>query len=107
MLEQLETLYQQALKALKNAAETAALEAWYRDTLGRKGSIYLLTRQVGQLSKEERPTFGRRLNEVKKELEAAYHEREAQLKTAELESNMAASAIDVTLPGRPLPQQRP
>ena len=104
MLEELEKLYEQSLNALKQAGSTAVLETWYRETLGRKGRIYLMTRQVGQLSAEARPAFGKRINVVKNELQAAYDGRLATLKTAEIESAIATSALDVTLPGRPIGQ---
>jgi phenylalanyl-tRNA synthetase alpha chain len=100
MLDQLETLYTEALTALQAAGDTAALESWYRDTLGRKGNVQLLSRQVGQLEPAERPAFGQRVNAVKTELEAAYQERAAALKTAELEARLAAEQLDVSLPGR-------
>jgi len=76
------------------------LDTWYRDTLGRKGTITLLTRKVGQLSAEERPVFGRRMNEVKKDLEEAYQSRLAQIQLVEMTASTAEDAIDVTLPGR-------
>lgn len=100
MTAQVEQQYAESLQKLKQVKSTAVLETWYRETLGRKGSITLLTRQVGQLRPEERPAFGRRVNEVKKELEAAYERRLAALKVAELQAQMKASDIDVTLPGR-------
>ena len=102
MLDQLESLYETSLAKLEEADSTAVLETWYRDTLGKKGGIYLLTRQVGQLSTDERPIFGKRINVVKNELEAAYEARLAKLKASELADKIASSAIDVTLPGRPL-----
>ena len=102
MLDQLESLYETSLARLGEVDSTAVLETWYRDTLGRKGGIYLLTRQVGQLSAEERPIFGKRINVVKNELEAAYQARQTELKAAELADKIASSGIDVTLPGRPL-----
>jgi phenylalanyl-tRNA synthetase alpha chain len=102
MLDQLESLYKASLDKLEDVDSTAVLETWYRETLGRKGSIYLLTRQVGQLSADERPIFGKRINVVKSELEASYAARQAELKAAELADKIAGSAIDVTLPGRPL-----
>lgn len=100
MLEQLDELYKKSLAELEQARETAVLETWYKETLGRKGSIYLMTRQVGQLTPEERPVFGKRINTVKQELEAAYEQRLAELRAAELQAQMASSTIDVTLPGR-------
>lgn len=101
MLEQLDELYQRSLTRLEEAGDTAALEQWYKETLGRKGDVYLMTRQVGQLLPDQRPAFGRRINEVKNELEAAYERRVAAVKALEMEAELAAGAIDVTLPGRP------
>lgn len=106
MLAQLDQLYVQSLERLQKANATSDLEAWHKETLGRKGQIYLLTRQVGQISAEDRPAFGRRVNEVKKELEEAYELRLVQLKASELEAEMAADTLDVTLPGRPQPRGR-
>jgi phenylalanyl-tRNA synthetase alpha chain len=100
MLEELNKVGAESLATLGQAQSTAALDAWYRDTLGRKGAIYLMTRQLGHLAPEERPVFGKQVNEVKRELEAAYEKRLAEVKAAELRAQMAASAIDVTLPGR-------
>lgn len=100
MIEQLDQLYQDALTTLETAASTAVLEAWYRDTLGRKGSVQLLTRQVGGLSPEERPAFGKRVNEVKEALQEAYDGRAEHLKLAEIEAAIARDTLDVTLPGR-------
>lgn len=103
MLDELESLYKESLEKLQEADSTAVLETWYRDTLGRKGAVYLMTRQIGQLDPADRPAFGQRINVVKNELQAAYDGRQAELKAAELESTIASSAIDVTLAGRPLP----
>ncbi len=96
----LEQLASEAFSALEAAADSAALESWHSVYLGRKGHITLMTRRVGELPKAERPAFGQRANELKRELEAAY-ERQAQLlKAAEMEKALAEGAIDVTLPGR-------
>jgi len=100
MLEQLEQQYQQAAAALAAAEGREALEAWHRDTLGKKGGIYLLSRQVGALSAAERPAFGRRLNEIKAQLEAGYDARLAEAEATALQAEMAAGGLDVTLPGR-------
>jgi phenylalanyl-tRNA synthetase alpha chain len=91
MEKDLDLIYADSLANLRSAASTAELEEWYRETLSRKGSVYLLTRQVGQLSAAERPLFGKRLNQIKM----------AELQKAELEAKMGVDAIDVTLPGRP------
>ena len=100
MLEQLETVYQESLDSLRQAQTGAALEAWYKSVLGKKGTVQLMTRQVGQIAPADRPAFGSRVNEVKQALQAVYEEQLAQIKGAELEARIAAEAIDVTLPGR-------
>ncbi len=97
----LDLSYAESLENLRAAVSTAELEEWYRETLSRKGRVYLLTRQVGQLSAEERPVFGKRLNQIKQELQAAYDGRLLEIEKGELEAKLSADAIDVTLPGRP------
>lgn len=100
MLDELETMYQNALKRLEAISGSADLETWYRETLGRKGNIQLMTRQLGSLSAEEKPVFGKRINVVKQELQARFDARQNEIKMAEMEASIAADALDVTLPGR-------
>jgi phenylalanyl-tRNA synthetase alpha chain len=100
MLESLNAIYEEARKALDDIEASEALEAWHRFVLGRKGRVQLMSRQIGQLDPAERPNFGKRVNEVKRELQAAYEARQAALKAAELEAQLHAEALDVTLPGR-------
>ena len=98
----LEEARDKALALLEAADTSDALESWNADMLGRKGAITLQARSVGKLPKEERPRFGKRINEIKQELEAAYEARAQALKHAELASWLDATALDVTLPGRPV-----
>lgn len=100
MPAQLTQLTQNCFDSLHQTETTAALEEWYKATLGRKGEVQLLTRQVGQLSPEERPIFGNQINALKSQLEEAYQERFAQLKAQELQAKIASQSLDVTLPGR-------
>jgi phenylalanyl-tRNA synthetase alpha chain len=102
----LEDTATQALSALEAVADSKSLENWYSGYLGRKGHITQMLRRVGELPKEERPAFGRRANEIKGELEAAYEKQAQVLNTAEMEKALAEGAIDVTLPGRPVARGR-
>jgi phenylalanyl-tRNA synthetase alpha chain len=102
----LEDIAAEALAALAAVADSKALEGWYSAYLGRKGHITQMLRRVGELSKEERPTFGRRANEIKAELDIAYEKQAQVLKAAEMEKALAEGAIDVTLPGRPVARGR-
>lgn len=96
----LDALYAAALDSLKGADSVATLEGWHREVLGRKGTVQLETRKVGQLPVEDRPAFGQRINEIKQALTEAYTARQATLKAKELQARIAAEAVDVTLPGR-------
>ncbi|HMQ52351.1 MAG TPA: phenylalanine--tRNA ligase subunit alpha [Anaerolineae bacterium] len=106
MLDQLETLGVTARTELDHLTGGEALDAWNGKYIGRKGEITQLLRRVSELPKEERPTFGQRANQLKQELEAAFNEKASLVKAAELEESMAAGAIDVTLPGRPVNRGR-
>jgi phenylalanyl-tRNA synthetase alpha chain len=101
MLEQLENLRIKARASLKGVTDSQALDAWEKQTIGRRGEVTLITRRVGELPKEERPAFGKRANEIKQELTAAYEEKAAVIKAAEMEQQIATGAIDVSQPGRP------
>jgi phenylalanyl-tRNA synthetase alpha chain len=101
MLEQLENLRTEAIASLEEVTDSQALDAWEKRTIGRRGEVTLMTRRVGELPKEERPAFGRRANEIKQELTAAYEEKAVVIKAAEMERQIATGAIDVSQPGRP------
>lgn len=102
MQEQLSKMQADALAALETLQDREALSAWHRQYLGKKGQLTEMLRSVGELPKEERPTFGRRANEVKLTLEAAYQQRAEALHQEEIAREIAQGALDVTLPGRPV-----
>ena len=102
MLEELQKIRQEALDALARVEDEDALQAWRVAYLGRKKSpIVDAFKQLGSLSKEERPAAGRLANEVKTALETAFEEKQAALKHAALERSLSEERLDVTLPGRP------
>jgi phenylalanyl-tRNA synthetase alpha chain len=106
MLDQLESLGITARTELDQLTGGEALDAWNGKYIGRKGEITQLLRRVSELPKEERPAFGQRANQLKQELEAAFNDKATLIKAAELEESLAAGAIDVTLPGRPVNRGR-
>jgi phenylalanyl-tRNA synthetase alpha chain len=88
-----------ALSALADVAEAAGLETWRQRQLGKAGPLTELLKAIPQLPAEERPGFGQAVNAVKQALEEAYEARLAELRAAELDQELAAERIDVTLPG--------
>ncbi len=101
MLEQLENLRGEALALLEAVTDSETLDGWEKRIIGRKGEVTLMTRRVGELSREERPAFGKRANQIKQELAAAYQEKATSIKAVEMEQQIAAGSIDVSQPGRP------
>jgi phenylalanyl-tRNA synthetase alpha chain len=87
--------------AIAEAPGTAELEDVRVRFLGRKAELPNLLRGVAQLPPEQRGTVGRAANEARKALEAAIEARTAELEAAELDTQLAADVVDVTLPGSP------
>ena len=96
----------EALERLKAVSDLDGLEEWRVSTLGRNGSLTQILRSLGSVPKEERPQLGAAANEAKNVLEGHLAEREQELKTAHLAEVVERESIDVTLPGRPVPQGR-
>jgi|FLYN01.1.fsa_nt_gi phenylalanyl-tRNA synthetase alpha chain len=103
MLEQLETIYQEALSKLETINNADALHAWEIEYLGKKGAVTLMLRSTGQLPKEERASFGKRANEIKDLLAEAHSRRETLIRDQELARSLEEGEVDVTLPGRAKP----
>lgn len=102
MIDQLDSLEEKALVALRGVTNRGSLEAWHVQHLGKKSPLMTILGDIGKLSREARPATGKRGNEVKNALEHAYAARVEALRQAELEHSLTAGALDVTLPGRPM-----
>ncbi len=97
LLNDIEPMKQAALAELKSAPDLAALEQAKGAWIGPHGKFTSLMKQLGALSKEEKPAAGRLINAAKAELEAALGScREA----LELKAALPAVPTDFTLPGR-------
>lgn len=95
----LEFIKDAALAAFKAAASSKDLYDLKVQYLGKSGSLTEIMKEMASLPKEEKPLFGKRVNEVKQLLEAAYSEVEEVLKKREISAKMAAEQVDLTLPG--------
>jgi phenylalanyl-tRNA synthetase alpha chain len=98
----LDRIEAEARQGLETATDAEAVERVRFELLGRSGQLTTLLRQLGSVPAEERPALGQRANEVRRELEAAIGERLAMLRRGDLEARLAAEAIDMSAPGRPL-----
>ena len=98
----LEALRSEALASIAAALDAATLEALELDVLGKKGRLTTVLRGIGALPAEDRPKVGAVANTVRVAIEGALGERGSALRGSELEARLAAEAVDVTTPGRPI-----
>jgi phenylalanyl-tRNA synthetase alpha chain len=96
-IESVEPLKRAALTDLGGAPDLAALEQSKGRWIGPQGQFTALMKQLGALSKEERPAAGKLINQAKQELEQALAARRADL---ELQAALPKEPTDFTLPGR-------
>ncbi len=102
LTQQLEALRSEAVDAARSAATSAELDEREVDFLGKKGRLTLVLRGIGGLPAEDRPKVGSVANEVQSAMRAAFATAGEELRRRELERRLAAEAIDVTTPGRPV-----
>ena len=95
--EQTEELRRYAEEAAAKAASGKELYAAKTDA---QAKLKEFMSGMRDLPKEERPAFGKTVNELKEKIEALFAAREEELRQKELEARYAAEQVDVTMPGR-------
>jgi phenylalanyl-tRNA synthetase alpha chain len=68
--------------------------------LGKKGLFTAELKALGKLPAEQRPLVGKQINDAKQALTAILDKGRDEFEARKLERELAAEAIDVTLPGR-------
>lgn len=68
--------------------------------LGKSGRVTELLKGLGALSADEKKTRGAAINQAKQRVEDLLRDRRQALADAQLEEQLRAQALDVTLPGR-------
>ncbi len=99
-MNDLATLVSRARTEFDACNDPAALENAKARYLGKTGALTELLKGLGKLSASERPAAGAAINVAKRELEEALDARRDALSNAKLEAQLAAEALDVSLPGR-------
>ncbi|KIX11440.1 phenylalanine--tRNA ligase subunit alpha [Dethiosulfatarculus sandiegensis] len=97
MLDQLESIRDNALAAISGAQNPAELDALKTRFLGRKGELTQLLRKTGSLPADQRPLFGQTANQVKQKVQEALDQKAEELEQAQ--KGRAEGTEDVTLPG--------
>ena len=96
-LENIRKEYLELVKTIKDEKKLYDLRVKF---LGKKGALTEVMKGARDLSPEERPTFGKLVNEVKTFINDSLEERKAELAKAALELKLASEDIDITLPSK-------
>lgn len=99
-MNELDTLVESARESFAQAHTPADLENAKALYTGKTGRITELMKGMAALSVEEKKTRGAAINLAKQAIEAALTQRRQALADEELNIQLKAEALDVTLPGR-------
>ncbi|MDB9534427.1 phenylalanine--tRNA ligase subunit alpha [Dolichospermum planctonicum CS-1226] len=104
--DQLLALRQEGETAIASADTLERLEELRVNYLGKKGQLGALLRSMGQMSAEERPKIGAIANIVKEAIQNSLDQQRTFLEAAQIQAQLEAETIDVTMPGIYRPQGR-
>ena len=99
-MQGLEDILKTATSAIQSATDLKSLDNVRVQYLGKKGLLTEYLKTLGQLSPEERPAAGQKINAAKETIQALLEERDTHFKQHVVEAQLAAEAVDVTLSGR-------
>jgi len=99
-VSELTRIVEQALEEIDAAGDLASLDQLRVQYLGKKGLISLQMKTLGSLPAEERPLFGKLVNEAKDDVAGRIAESKQKLEAAALQARLQSEKVDVTLPGR-------
>ena len=98
LIEQLNSVLAEAKARLAEVNNEAEIEAVRISTLGRKGAVTALSKEMKTVAPEQRAETGKAFNMVKTEIAKALEAATENLSTQS--ATGATAGIDVTLPGR-------
>jgi len=99
-MDDLSRIVDEAMAEFAACADSAGLENSKARYLGKSGALTTQLKSLGQLPATERAAAGARINAAKARLEEALTARRTALADAKLAAQLAADALDVSLPGR-------
>ena len=99
-MENVNRIVAEGIVAIEAAQDFNALEQIKARYLGKTGELTGLLKTLGQMSPEERKTIGAHINECKNQFQTAFNAKRDALNEAKLQAQLAAEALDITLPGR-------
>jgi phenylalanyl-tRNA synthetase alpha chain len=92
----IKNLAREEIKKADNLKDVQDIRIKY---LGKKGVLTGRIKSLGSISKEDRPEYGRILNESKNFIEDLLNRQEERFRSTELNKSIQTQRIDVTVPG--------
>lgn len=83
----------------KNIVDSRTLEQFRIKYLGEKSFLTNEQKKLRDLSSEDRPLYGKLLNELKNYIHVVFDKLKSDIETKELEKNLSQESVDITLPG--------
>ena len=99
-MKELEQIISDARAAIDACLSIPELEQVKARFLGKAGTLTELLKGLGKLSADERPKAGAAINQAKARVEGFIQARRDSILARELDAQLEAEAVDVTLPGR-------
>jgi len=106
MIDKVAQLRAQALGELAAITDSKEVDTWRVRYLGRKSDLTAVLRGLAELPIEERKAVGALANRTRAELEEKLAAKQQALHQQQVIAATQEEAIDVTLPGRPVPRGR-
>ncbi len=89
------------LQQVQAATSIADLDAVRVATLGKKGSITALMRNLATLPPQEKKAYGQAVNDLKAAISSALDQRRVALEAVELDHRLSREQVDVSQPSLP------
>jgi len=100
MKDKLLSIKEEVLSSIEKAKDLNEIEDIRVKYLGKKGKLTLLLREMGKLSKEERPIIGKLANDVRAEIEEGLNNAKKEFKEKVKLYRIEKEKIDVTISKR-------
>lgn len=84
--------------------DAVQLSEFWQSYLGKTGVISGLMKEMKTVAAEEKPLFGKAVNDVREWAQKLYNEKQVQIKEFELQKRYEREAVDVTMPALRRPQ---
>lgn len=97
MEEELKSIVEAAKEKVKAVTSRAGFEAFKAEITGPNGALTRVMKKMGSVPKEDRPVFGKLINQAKQQVQSVYDAALAAIEEAELREKLGP-AIDPSLP---------